>query len=164
MTDSSRAQGGLICAGVVVVTGFAADAVRAALAGLDLEFVHNPAHDTGMASSLRAGLGALPTDVDAVVVVLGDMPRIDGRHIDRLIAAFDPQQPKIVVPMKDGRRGNPILWPRAYFAEMQAVVGDVGARELLQRHAEQIETVAFDDEAIFADVDTPVALQELAGR
>ncbi|MDP2824803.1 MAG: NTP transferase domain-containing protein [Sulfuritalea sp.] len=152
------------CASVVVVTGFAADAVRESLAGLDLEFVHNPAHDTGMASSLRCGLQALADDVDAVVVVLGDMPRIDGGHIDRLIAAFDPQQPKIVVPMKDGRRGNPILWPRAFFAEMQTVVGDVGARELLQRHAAQIETVAFDDEAIFADVDTPAALGELVER
>lgn len=152
------------CADVVVVTGFAADAVHACLAGLDLEFVHNAAHESGMASSLRTGLQALPADTDAVVVVLGDMPWIDGGHIDRLIAAFDPQQPKIVVPMKDGRRGNPILWPRAFFAEMQTVTGDVGARELLQRHAAQVDTVVFDDEAIFADVDTPVALGEPVER
>jgi molybdenum cofactor cytidylyltransferase len=149
------------CAGVVVVTGFAADAVRDALAGLDLEFVHNPAHESGMASSLRAGLAALAAETDAAVVVLGDMPGIDAGHIDRLIAAFDPQQPKIVVPIKDGRRGNPILWPRAYFAEMQQVQGDVGARDLLQRHAAQVAAVACDDE-IFADVDTPAALSELS--
>jgi molybdenum cofactor cytidylyltransferase len=89
------------------------------------------------------------------------MPGIDAGHIDRLIAAFDPQQPKIVVPIKDGRRGNPILWPRAYFAEMQQVQGDVGARDLLQRHAAQVAAVACDDE-IFADVDTPAALSELS--
>ncbi|MDP1610309.1 MAG: molybdopterin-binding/glycosyltransferase family 2 protein [Sulfuritalea sp.] len=153
------------CTGVVVVTGFAADAVREALAGLDLEFVHNPAHESGMASSLRAGLAALAAltdDADAAVVVLGDMPGIDAGHIDRLIAAFDPRQPKVVVPIKDGRRGNPILWPRAYFAEMQQVQGDVGARELLQRHAAQVEAVACDDDAIFADVDTPAALSQLS--
>lgn len=63
--------------------------------------------------------------------------------------------------MKAGRRGNPILWPRAFFAEMQAVSGDVGARELLQRHAGRVETVDFDDDAIFADVDTPAALKQL---
>jgi molybdenum cofactor cytidylyltransferase len=117
-----------------------------------------------MASSLRRGLAALPADADAVVVLLADMPFIHGGHIDRLIAAFDPQQAKIVVPMKAGRRGNPILWPRAYFAEMQAVEGDVGARDVLRLHAEQIDAVAFDDDAIFADVDTPAALDELAGR
>lgn len=152
------------CSGVFAVTGFAADAVRAALAGLDLEFAHNPAHETGMASSLRCGLQALPAATDAVVVVLGDMPWIDAGHIDRLIAAFDPQQPKIVVPTKDGRRGNPILWPRDFFAEMQQVEGDVGARELLQRHADRIEAVACSDAAIFADVDTPTALNETASQ
>jgi molybdenum cofactor cytidylyltransferase len=152
------------CAGVVVVTGFDADAVRASLAGLDLEFAHNPAHESGMASSLRTGLAALPAEADAVVVVLGDMPGIGAGHIDRLVAAFDPLRPKIVVPVKGGRRGNPILWPRAWFAEMQQVQGDVGARELLQRHAECIETVAVDDDAIFADVDTPAALDGLVGR
>jgi molybdenum cofactor cytidylyltransferase len=149
------------CAGVIVVTGFAADAVRQSLAGLDLAFAHNAAHETGMASSLRAGLQALPADTDAVVVVLGDMPCIDAGHIDRLVAAFDPRRGNIVVPMKDGRRGNPILWPRAFFAEMQQVQGDVGARELLQRHADRIDSVACDDEAIFADVDTPAALESL---
>jgi molybdenum cofactor cytidylyltransferase len=152
------------CTSVTVVTGFAAEEVQACLAGLDVNFAHNAAHPSGMASSLRRGLAALPADADAVVVLLADMPFIHGGHIDRLIAAFDPQQAKIVVPMKAGRRGNPILWPRAYFAEMQAVEGDVGARDVLRLHAEQIDAVAFDDDAIFADVDTPAALDELAGR
>jgi len=152
------------CSSVRVVTGFGADEATACLAGLDVDFSHNPDFLTGMASSLRCGLAALPDDADAVVVLLADMPFIHGGHIDRLIAAFDPQQPKIVVPMKAGRRGNPILWPRAFFAEMQAVEGDVGARDVLRRHADRIEAVAFDDDAIFADVDTPAALDELADR
>lgn len=152
------------CTVAVVVTGFAAEDVHACLAGLDVTFTHNPEHLTGMASSLRRGLESLAANVDAVVILLGDMPCIHGGHVDRLIEAFDPQQPKIVVPMKNGRRGNPILWPRSFFAEMQAVQGDVGAREVLRRHADQIESVAFDDDAIFADVDTPAALNELADR
>jgi molybdenum cofactor cytidylyltransferase len=152
------------CASVTVVTGFEADEVRACLAGLELDFTHNPEHQSGMAASLRCGLAALADEVDAVVILLADMPRIHGGHVDRLIAAFDPQRPKIVTPMKAGRRGNPILWPRSLFAEMQKVEGDVGARDLLCRHAEQIEMVAFEDGAIFADVDTPATLAELADR
>jgi molybdenum cofactor cytidylyltransferase len=146
---------------VVVVTGFDADAVRESLAGLDLEFANNPEHASGMASSLRAGLGALPADTDAVVVVLGDMPMVTAAHIDSLIAAFDPARGNIVVPVKGDRRGNPILWPRALFAEMQQVQGDVGARELLKIHAERVDRVPCDDDAIFADVDTPDALRAL---
>jgi molybdenum cofactor cytidylyltransferase len=125
-----------------------------------VQFVHNPEHETGMASSLRRGLSGLPGDADAAVVLLGDMPRIDGGHVDRLLAAFDPRQPKIVAPVRDGRRGNPILWPREFFAAMMALAGDVGARELLQRHALRVELVSFDDDAIFADVDTAAALEE----
>ena len=146
------------CTSVLVVTGADAGAAQACLAGLEVQFAHNPDHASGMASSLRCGLAALPAVADAAVVLLADMPRIDGGHVDRLLAAFDPRQPKIVAPVKDGRRGNPILWPREFFAEMMAVEGDVGAREVLQRHASQVEAVAFDDDAIFADVDTPAAL------
>lgn len=152
------------CSSVRIVTGADSDAVQACLDGLDVQFVNNLEHETGMASSLRCGLAALPADADAVVVLLADMPWIDGGHIDRLLAAFDPQQPKIVAPVRDGRRGNPILWPREFFAEMMAVSGDVGAREVLQRHASRIDSVAFDDDAIFADVDTPEALATSGAR
>jgi molybdenum cofactor cytidylyltransferase len=152
------------CTPVLVVTGADADAVQACLGGLDVQCEHNPEHASGMASSLRCGLVALPADADAAVVLLADMPQIDGGHVDRLLAAFDPRQPKIVAPVRDGRRGNPILWPREFFAEMMAVEGDVGARELLQRHAAQVELVSFDDDAIFADVDTPAALAALCGK
>jgi molybdenum cofactor cytidylyltransferase len=152
------------CYSVRVVTGADANAVQGCLAGLDAQFISNPDHATGMASSLRSGLATLPADIDAVVVLLADMPWIDGGHVDRLIAAFDPQMPKIIAPFRDGRRGNPILWPREFFVEMMAVSGDVGAREVLQRHASRIEAVDFDDDAIFADVDTPQALAEVAAR
>jgi len=152
------------CTSVLVVTGADAGAAQACLAGLEVQFAHNPDHASGMASSLRCGLAALPADADAAMVLLADMPWIDGGHVDRLLAAFDPRQPKIVAPVKEGRRGNPILWPRKFFAEMMAVEGDIGAREVLQRHASQVEAVAFDDDAIFADVDTPAALDALHGK
>jgi molybdenum cofactor cytidylyltransferase len=149
------------CVSVQVVTGHQAEAVAAALSGLAVECLHNPDHATGMASSLRTGLAALPAEADAIVVVLADMPRIDAVLIDRLIAAWDPREPRIVVPMRGGRRGNPILWPRTLIAEMARVQGDVGARGLLQTHAEQLTRVEWGDDAIFADVDTPEALRAL---
>lgn len=152
------------CSSVRVVTGFAAAEAEACLAGLDVAFTHNPDFPSGMASSLRCGLAALDPEADAAVVLLADMPFIDGGHIDRLIDAFDPARPGIVAPVKDGRRGNPVLWPRALFAEMQTIEGDVGARELLRRHAGQVQLVACEDDAIFADIDTPAALGAAAGR
>jgi molybdenum cofactor cytidylyltransferase len=146
---------------VVVVTGHEAEAVRGALAGLDVQLVHNPAFAEGMSTSLRAGLAAVGA-ASAALICLGDMPRLRPQHLDALIAAHrggDPAQ--IVVPTCDRKRGNPVLWPRQYFAEISALTGDVGARALIDRHADQLHLVAIDDPAILLDVDTPAALDEL---
>ncbi|HUY02278.1 MAG TPA: molybdopterin-binding/glycosyltransferase family 2 protein [Rhodocyclaceae bacterium] len=152
------------CAQVMVVTGFEAELVAAALAGRPVSFTHNPAFDQGMSSSLRCGLKAMPQDLDAVLVMLGDMPEITAEQIDRMLAAYVPDQPSIVVPHSGGRRGNPVLWPRRFFAEMCALTGDVGARSLLERHADQVTSVSIPGDAIFADVDTPEALAALERR
>ncbi|OIQ93304.1 nicotine blue oxidoreductase [mine drainage metagenome] len=152
------------CAQVMVVTGFEAELVEAALAERPVSFTHNPAFGQGMSSSLRCGLKAMPQDLDAVLVMLGDMPEITAGQIDRMLAAYAPDQPSIVVPESGGRRGNPVLWPRRYFAEMCALTGDVGARSLLERHADQVTSVSIPGDAIFADVDTPDALAALERR
>ena len=75
---------------VAVVTGHGADNVRAALANLAVEFVHNPDYARGMSTSLKAGIEALrKTGVAGALVLLGDMPRITATTIDSLVAAFE---------------------------------------------------------------------------
>jgi molybdenum cofactor cytidylyltransferase len=147
---------------VVVVTGNDAEAVRAALADLDVQFVHNPEFATGMASSLKAGIGAVP-DARGALVCLGDMPRVTAAHLAMLIAAFDAARDDgaIVVPTCDRKRGNPVLWGHRRFAEIATLSGDVGARALVERHPESVQWVAIDDPAILIDVDTREALAQL---
>ncbi len=146
---------------VLVVTGHEADRIQAALAGRPVSFAYNRDFAEGMATSIRCGLAALRPDLDAVIVLLADMPRITADEVDRLIAAFDPRAPGIVVPVKDGRRGNPVLWPRRFFREIMELTGDAGARSLIERHADRVTAVPFDTDAIFADADTPEALAAL---
>jgi molybdenum cofactor cytidylyltransferase len=140
---------------VTVVLGHEAERAEALLAGRRVNFVRNPDFAEGMSTSLRAGIAALPAEVEAAVVLLADMPRVSAVHVDRLIDAFEAQRPAIVVPQRNGRRGNPILWPRAFFAAMQNVAGDQGARGVLEANAGRIRFVDIDDDAIHADVDTP---------
>lgn len=144
---------------VTVVTGFEAGKIEALVAGPRVAIVRNPDYAEGMSTSLRHGIAALPADVDGVVVLLADMPRINAAHIDALIAQF-AVSPNIVVPMQSGRRGNPVLWPRSHFAALQSITGDKGARELLSRHADEVVALEITNDAIFADVDT---LEDLAG-
>ncbi len=149
---------------VVVVTGHEPERVRASLAGRTATFVHNPDHADGLSTSLRAGLAAVGEETDAVVVLLGDMPRVNAGLIDRLIAAYAPVEGRsICVPTVGGRRGNPILWDRAFLTEMSRIEGDTGARALLERHADVVCEVAAGDDAALTDVDTPAAYAAVTG-
>ena len=147
---------------IVVVTGHEAAKVEAALAGAPVSFVHNPDYAEGLSTSLRAGVRALPDDIDAALICLGDMPDISANHVARLIAAFDPDEGcTICVPTFGGKRGNPILWGASFLPEFTGLKGDTGARHLLGEHAEAVCEVAMPDDAPLRDIDTP---EELEGR
>ncbi len=144
---------------VVVVLGHEPDRVRSALEGMNVSFVHNPDFAEGLSTSLRNGLNALPSEANAAVVALGDMPTVTPEDIDALIDAFDPDSgATICVPTHDGKRGNPVLWARRYFAEMAAVSGDVGARHLIGANADQLVEVPRAGSGVLIDLDTPEAL------
>jgi molybdenum cofactor cytidylyltransferase len=150
---------------VLVVAGHQAALVRAALAGLAHDIVENPQYASGLASSLKAGIRAVPPDCTGALIALGDMPNISAADFDRLIEAFSAAEGQaIVVPVHAGERGNPVLWPAAHFAELLELEGDAGGRRLFARHAQEIREVAVDSPAILLDVDTPEALQGLRRR
>lgn len=149
------------CTQVLVVTGCKADAVEATLDRDRVSIVRNLDYASGMSTSLRCGLAALPTDTEGVLVLLADMPRVTAADIDRIVGAFDPGRPAILVPTFRGRRGNPVLWPRRHFAELRGIVGDIGARGLLEIRASEVLFVPMESDAILADVDTPADLVAL---
>jgi molybdenum cofactor cytidylyltransferase len=144
---------------IVAVLGNQAEALDAALGKLPVERVRNPDFADGLSTSLKRGIVALPPDLDGALVCLGDMPMISGRHLDRLIAAFNPLEGRaIIVPTRRGKRGNPVLWSKRFFLEIAELAGDVGAKHLIGEHAELVAEIEMDDDAIFVDIDTPEAL------
>jgi len=145
---------------VIVVTGHQAALVEQALSGLKVKFVRNPDFAGGLASSVKSGISAVSANADGAVICLGDMPLIDAQLIDRLIDSFAPDRGNlIVVPVADGRRGNPVLWSRRFFSELMTLDGDIGARHLIAKHAEAVAEVPVDGESAFLDIDTPQALE-----
>ena len=144
---------------VLVVTGNEVEKLHAALANLPIYFQHNPDYSKGLATSLIQGLKGLPGPFDGAVILLGDMPGVGAGLIDRLIDAFDPAAGRaIMVPSRAGRRGNPVLWGRRFFDEIQGLSGDSGARSLFGRFPDLIHEVAVEDDAPFTDIDTEEAL------
>lgn len=149
---------------VVVVLGAHADAVRRALSGLDVVLVENPDFRAGLATSLRAGVAALPQDCEAAVIVLGDMPRIFAVHIDRLAAAFEETSRSVaaVVPVLASLRGNPVLLNlRRLAPDIARLTGDRGAGPLLRDRSDVLEIPG--DAATALDIDTPAALRAAEG-
>jgi molybdenum cofactor cytidylyltransferase len=145
---------------VIVVTGHQADLVEQALIGLKVKLVRNPDFAGGLASSVKAGIGAVPANADGALVCLGDMPLTSAQLIDRLIEAFEPDRGYLIaVPVSDGRRGNPVLWSRRFFRELMTLDGDVGARHLIAKHAEAVAEVPVEGDSAFLDIDTPQALE-----
>jgi molybdenum cofactor cytidylyltransferase len=144
---------------VVVVTGHERAKVEGALAGLRVRFAHNPDYAAGLSTSLRAGLTALPPEVDGAIVCLGDMPQVTASLIDRMLDAFDPARGAlVVVPTIEGKRGNPVVWSRRFFPDLMTLEGDVGARHLIAIYTDAVAEVPMEDSAALTDVDTPDAL------
>jgi molybdenum cofactor cytidylyltransferase len=147
---------------VLVITGHQAGEVRAALQGLDVGLVDNPAFGSGLASSLVAGIGALPPGCSGALILLGDMVLVAPEHLDRLMAAFAPDAgAAIIVPTHRRRRGNPVLWGAVFFPELLQLEGDTGAKHLLDAHAADTREIDLGTDAIFADVDTAADLARI---
>ena len=147
---------------VIVVTGFEADRMADALAGSEVELALNPDWEQGLGSSLKAGLQAVPESAAGAVVMLADMPRVTADVIDMLIDVFEVRgRKKICVPVFQGQRGNPVLWPRRFFPELLEVPGDKGGRGVLEKHPGGILKVDVGTPDIHFDVDGPDDLDRL---
>ncbi|QGP91239.1 Bifunctional protein GlmU [Neomoorella glycerini] len=140
---------------VVVVLGHEAGRVAAALGGLAVNIAYNPGYRRGLSTSLQAGLAALGPESRAALFVLADQPGVTPEVITKLAGAYRQEGKKIIAPVYQGRRGNPVLIDRALWPEILALQGDVGAREIIRAHPEEVLTVAVDCPGIVKDIDTP---------
>lgn len=143
---------------IIVVTGHEDAGVRNALADIPVVFIHNPEYASGMASSIRAGVAALPGDAAGVLLALADMPFVTVADVRAIVDAYRPGPRAIVVPVRAGRRGNPVLWGAGYFADLRALEGDTGGRQLFRRRAADIVEVEAPDDGVLRDIDTADAL------
>jgi molybdenum cofactor cytidylyltransferase len=150
---------------ILVVTGHMAEHVQNALGGRPVRYVHADDYAEGLSASLKAGIAAVPEECAAAVVCLGDMPLVTGRMIDRLLAAYDPDEGRLIVlPTFRGKQGNPMLWDRRFFPEILRIGGDSGARFLLGKHMEAVAEIEMADDAVLRDFDTTDSLATLPQR
>lgn len=126
----------------------------------DCVVVANPQWHSGLASSMRAGLGTLPAQTDAVLFLLADQPGVDAASVRRLVAAWSRRRALPAAAAYAGRVGVPAIVPRRWWPALRAQTGDTGARAVLQSAA---RITVVDMPEAESDVDTPADLERLKG-
>jgi molybdenum cofactor cytidylyltransferase len=149
---------------VVAVTGYRRSAMEEALAGLDLRLQFNPDYASGMASSLVCGFSdAEIASHDGILVMLADMPAITTDQIAALTRAFrEAGGHSIIRSVFEGKRGNPIILPRAAYQAVLRLEGDIGARAIIEGSGLPVVDVEIGP-AAHIDVDTPEAVIAAGG-
>lgn len=112
---------------LLVTLGGSADEVRERVDLSGFRVVGNPGFSSGCGSSVSTAVDALPDDVDALVLLLGDQPGVRADTVRRLVAATGP----VRVTRYDDGPGHPFLFTREVFAGLRALHGDKAVWKLL---------------------------------
>ncbi len=137
---------------VIVVLGTRAGAMKQVIAGRQVKVVVNPDYRKGMSASLIAGLERVDSKAQWVMVALADQPLIDKDTYNRLIEGALGCDMGIILPTYRSKRGNPVIFSIKYKDELLGLEGDVGGREILKRHPDDILEVAVGSEGVTIDI------------
>jgi molybdenum cofactor cytidylyltransferase len=139
---------------VIVVLGNKAQEIKESIGGRRALVVLNPNYAKGMSTSLGTGLGMVSSQAKFVIVALGDQPLVTPRVYNQLIEAALNSEKGIIIPTCKGERGNPIVISTRYRAEMLRQKGDIGGRELLKAHPDDVLEVLVDCEGVVVNINT----------
>lgn len=149
---------------VIVVLGYKAEEIARKVKLRRAKVIVNPDYEEGMSSSIRKGLSLVSKNANGVLIALADQPLVEEKVLQALIAAFQSQDKGIFIPIYRGARGHPVLFSIKYKEELLQLRGDVGGREIVNRHPQDVLEVAVDTPSILLDIDTEEDYQQLLGK
>jgi molybdenum cofactor cytidylyltransferase len=139
---------------LLVVLGHEAERARQQLEGLACEVVINPDYETGINSSLKAGVAALPADTQAAMVMLADMPFVTSEMMAAMIARYRTAEAPLVISDYEGVNAPPMLYDRSLFGELLVMTGEGCGRQVVKRHRDEAEVLSWPAAAL-SDIDVP---------
>ena len=137
------------------------EALARALDGLEVRFAVNPAPEAGQGSSVSAGVRALAAGTTAVLIALGDQPRVPAEVIPALLEALKRPGKCVAAPRYADGLGNPVLFAASVFPELLVLTGDRGARAVVLRDPSRLVVVDIGS-AMPRDIDTPEDYESLS--
>ena len=147
----------------LVITGKDHALTKPLLASQNLQCIQNRDYSQGMGTSLTKGIDSIPEDNwDGILICLGDLPNLTTKLVNTLIQTFQAENANsIIIPIHQGRRGHPIIFPYRYRNQLSQLTGDKGARDILKKERNAITELEVDTPAIFQDIDRPEDLSKL---
>jgi molybdenum cofactor cytidylyltransferase len=146
---------------VAVVTGYEADAVKTCLSGFPVQWIHNERYETGMTSSIQAGVAAASAEAQGYLIGLGDMPFLQPDEYRQLADFFQRQLAVdpfcIVVPVFEGQPGHPVIFSAAHRAAILALDFPDGCKPIVAANRQHVAYFSFDTDHCLRDLDTPEA-------
>lgn len=131
---------------------YADEQVKAAVP--DVRCVHNPDAVQGQSTSIRLSVSRSDPETDGYLFLMGDQPFLSSETIRTLLAAFHASSKSIVVPVYAGKQGAPVVFAGRWRAELLALQGDTGGRQIMCRHTEEILRVSIACAREGLDIDT----------
>ena len=143
---------------VLVVVGFEAEKIKAVLHDQAVKFVENPSYEEGMTTSIQSGVKASSNESSGFMICLADMPFAETSDLNLLIQAFNDYQSKesslIIVPVFQGKRGNPVLFSEVFREKILTHKGE-GCREIVRQFPHYVKEVSMENDNLLRDIDTP---------
>jgi len=139
---------------VIVVLGHKAEEITTILVTKPVKIALNPVYHQGMSTSIITGLNLVDERARAVMLALADQPFIDSQTINRLIDEFCDHNKGIVIPTYQSRWGHPVIFAIKYKEELSGLKGDIGGRQIIEHHPDDVLEVAVDSPGINIDIDT----------
>lgn len=142
----------------VVVLGHRAAEIKQTLASQlqhpNLKVVVNREYSAGMAGSLKIGLKQVMEDFAAVMILLADHPFQQTSILNRVLNRYKNSDKAICVVVHNGRRGHPVILGKGFYPDIMSLSGDIGAREIIRNHPDQLLEIELDSDRTFMDIDS----------
>ena len=139
---------------VIVVVGYRAEEIIKKIATKPVKIALNPIYHQGISTSIITGLNLVDARAGAIMLALADQPFIDSQTINKLIDEFCDHNKGIAIPTCQNQRGHPIIFAIKYKQELSRLKGDIGGRQIIERHPDDILEVAVTSPGINIDIDT----------
>jgi molybdenum cofactor cytidylyltransferase len=141
---------------ILVITGGGREEVEEAISNQPVRTAYNAEYARGeMLSSLQHGLAALPQEVEAALIGLGDQPQVKEGTVRLIRQAYEEDESRLVIPSFQMKRGHPWLVARPLWDEILAMKPPQSPRDFLNKHASEIHYVEVETASILTDLDTP---------